>query len=1444
MSKKLSFSIAVNLLTENFKKGASAVKHSLRSMQMQVITFAAALGASGLGLSGMISRFKDVARETNQVMTALKNVSAGTKGFADNLRFLNNLSNKYGQDVNGLISEFSKFTASATQANMSIEEQMKTFEAFSRSTSAFALSTDSTKGVFLALTQMMGKGKISMEELRKQMGEKLPIAVQAMANALGVSVAQMEKLVSTGKVMSADILPKFADELNKLTPNVDTDNLETSLGRLKNVFSDVVNSSGFLSGYKTLVDGLASLLKSAAKNVSNIIIAAIMAISFAIANSIRKTYANYVNSGNQIIAHTQKTEAQLRAAVEARVLARKRLNDLIVQHDNATGQQQIRIAQRVEDAKTAYSSKTAAARLALNNHVEARTNASAIKASGMFGRMGAMVIGQVKKIGLAIKSAFSMFAFGAIISLITGFIAKTIAARKELNRIKNIYSDYKKEVESVGNTDEVKKLQAQLSIMNDKTRSQKEANAAQRELQKMLGKENLSQDEINRAVAKRIKLIKEAAKADYYAAKSVETEDVIKTKARDVGISDDQLKELARKKSAPAIGAKVNYWSMLNESAGISGSIVTKKQVNQRKRIDKAVTEVIEILKVFDDANEAIGTATNTANLLTTDAAADLDDSALSAAEKRLEALRKLDSADRKRQIDKQKFDLDLEQKEIDQMDDSFEKRTRQTLINLKKEKLAVEEFQADLLKDQENQAKDKYVSIHGTDKGFEAYFPKLKQANFKSSDGSDLMPEGLRPEDISRQVNLLLQAAEESKVKGLKDINKDYYAMLAEQRMMFASELEKRLFDIDKFYNEERIKAGNNAELLRQIEENRTREKQGAKAEDQLKRIDFSEQYELERVSGLESIGMTELVEKKKLEITKRYLQLRIEALQSLAEAGDIDAQRSTKLYEAELNSLNLEKPAKTLKSLADKAIFTTISKGFIKAGDSADKANEKTVNLLGSIAQNAGLVESIAGGMQSMFGGMSSDLDEALSAVGNIASGFAQGGILGGAMAVVGEGMKLFSKASEAEARHQRALKEIADSKLASQRAYNLLLLEQNLLLKEATTIFGEKQIQKAANAIENYRKSISDLKKEMQGSFLPDKAIEKELERKSSKGGLMSGYYQAQLKEYKKQAESYKKGIAGLANAKIVTGHKKTGLFGWGKGKDLYSSILDIPEYKDLIKDGKLDIDMAKVILDTRKMSDETRAYIQNLINLQEHAEAAQDALRDYLQSTFGSLGDGLMDSIEAAIKDRGVNAWKSFGEAGSKVIEQLGKQLAYELFFAERFKGLQNQLEEVYGSGKSEKEIAKDAMNLVGDFYKNIGSQMELAQGFMENWKKEAEKYGLELWKPEEHTQDTSRGYSTSMTQETGGALLGMTRGIHEVGLKIESLLKDASINSSRQFAESAAVSSELVKQTDIFNDMKQVQQTMHFNLEAIKDGIEPLADMKKSLAKIEKNTNSI
>ena len=337
MAGKLSFNIAINLLTENFKKGTNQVKSAFKSMQMQLLTFTAALGAGGIGLSNLVSRFVDVARETNRVTTALKNVSGGMSQYADNQRFLVDMARNNGLEINALTGSFAKFTASASVSNMSMEEQRKIFESVSRAVTAFGMSAEDSNGVFLALSQMMSKGKISSEELRLQMGERLPIALQAMAKAAGTSVAGLDKLLKEGKLMSADVLPKFADALNEMIPNVDTNNLETSVNRLKNIFTELVNSMDVQGKYKSLVDWLAGALDSLKGKISGIFTFIIGIISGKLLLSVTKYFAQF---WKLIISKDAVAQEQMKKATEAKDLQRKKAyQETLTDYENYREQQ-------------------------------------------------------------------------------------------------------------------------------------------------------------------------------------------------------------------------------------------------------------------------------------------------------------------------------------------------------------------------------------------------------------------------------------------------------------------------------------------------------------------------------------------------------------------------------------------------------------------------------------------------------------------------------------------------------------------------------------------------------------------------------------------------------------------------------------------------------------------------------------------------------------------------------------------------------------------------------------------------------------------------------------------------------------------------------------------------------------------------------------------------
>ncbi|HCY31983.1 MAG TPA: phage tail tape measure protein [Bacteroides thetaiotaomicron] len=468
MAGRLSFSIAINLLTENFKRGTNQVKAAFRSMQMQILTFAAALGAGGIGLTNLVSRFINVARETNRVTTALKNVSGTMSQYADNQKYLLDLAKKYGLEINSLTANYAKFTAAASISGMSMIDQRKVFESVSRACTAFGMSADDSNGVMLALSQMMSKGKISSEELRLQMGERLPVALQAMAKAAGVSVAGLDKLLKQGKLMSKDVLPKFAEALNEMIPNVDTDNLETSVNRLKNVFTELVNGTDIQSKYKALIDWLTNIVKSAADNIKSIVTYLVAAVLVMVTSRLV----------NKIISSIAKAELAAKSA------ARRAAKD--------AGQKFDEVAWKAQ--KTGASIKMA-----------------------------------FSKAMLSIKATLISMAPTAILAVIGAIVAKFYNAYKESQRIKGLFNNYLNRMNHAAESNsEIVKVKALLSEYNKVNSSLDYKKQILGKINGILGTELKTNQDVNKEISKRIELLESAARAELAAKEVAESENELR----------------------------------------------------------------------------------------------------------------------------------------------------------------------------------------------------------------------------------------------------------------------------------------------------------------------------------------------------------------------------------------------------------------------------------------------------------------------------------------------------------------------------------------------------------------------------------------------------------------------------------------------------------------------------------------------------------------------------------------------------------------------------------------------------------------------------------------------------------------------------------------------------------------------------------------------------
>ena len=173
--------------------------------------------------------------DTDKYRIALMNVSTSQKEYEKSLTFISKLSNDYGQNVNLLTQSYTSFIASSKSSNLTLDQRQKIYESIIKSGSALKLSNDGIEGSLRAVSQMFSKGNVSAEELRGQLGERLPGAFGIMAKAIGVTEPQLNKMLENGEVMAKDVLPKFAEELEKLYGDKAQSNLKT-IGGAWNVF--------------------------------------------------------------------------------------------------------------------------------------------------------------------------------------------------------------------------------------------------------------------------------------------------------------------------------------------------------------------------------------------------------------------------------------------------------------------------------------------------------------------------------------------------------------------------------------------------------------------------------------------------------------------------------------------------------------------------------------------------------------------------------------------------------------------------------------------------------------------------------------------------------------------------------------------------------------------------------------------------------------------------------------------------------------------------------------------------------------------------------------------------------------------------------------------------------------------------------------------------------
>lgn len=324
LSKKVN---QANQATSNFSKtGLGGAVRGVRNL------------ISAFGVIGGVTLFANVVRDAFSLTKQLDSMAFSMRAVIKDSRelgqtqeFLRDSAQAYGADLLTITNRYIKFRAATQQAGLTAKETQKIFGTMTKAAGVLGLKKDELQGIFLALEQMVSKGKITTEELRRQLGERLPGAMDIMANSLGVTTAKLDDMLKKGEVISKDVLPGFArqveiafglDKVKKVAT------LQAATSRLRNAWVILVedfnkgnDASSFLM---KIFDSLATNLSSIVSLVLKVGTAFVVYKSVLIATSLATKIYNsqiFFNIGFQIALQRET----LKTAIATKTLGRSML---------------------------------------------------------------------------------------------------------------------------------------------------------------------------------------------------------------------------------------------------------------------------------------------------------------------------------------------------------------------------------------------------------------------------------------------------------------------------------------------------------------------------------------------------------------------------------------------------------------------------------------------------------------------------------------------------------------------------------------------------------------------------------------------------------------------------------------------------------------------------------------------------------------------------------------------------------------------------------------------------------------------------------------------------------------------------------------------------------------------------------------------------------------
>lgn len=266
-----------------FKRQVDSAKSSTKQMENGLATLGSKFKDTIFAIALVRYAFKDVNEivlalpiaflkaggEMEKMMVLMEGLSKETDKLArraealSNTRFIFSFAQSSPFELKTLTDVFVKMKSAG------IDPTAGALNALTQSVAKFGGSDEQLKRAGVAIQQMSGKGVVSMEELRQQLGEAVPNAIQLMARGMGMTMPELVKAITKGQVEARSALAKMFVQMEQDAAGSSARMMRTIPGMLSQVktewelFKIEVAGGGFDKIFKEQLKELITFFRSA-----------------------------------------------------------------------------------------------------------------------------------------------------------------------------------------------------------------------------------------------------------------------------------------------------------------------------------------------------------------------------------------------------------------------------------------------------------------------------------------------------------------------------------------------------------------------------------------------------------------------------------------------------------------------------------------------------------------------------------------------------------------------------------------------------------------------------------------------------------------------------------------------------------------------------------------------------------------------------------------------------------------------------------------------------------------------------------------------------------------------------------------------------------------------------------------------------------------------------